>query len=82
MNIVLYVAFFAIIIFALGIKDLDKYEMPMASGIINTMIVGGSVIPLLMGWFTDNIGVRAALLLPLICYLYIVFFALKGSKIR
>lgn len=69
-------------IFALGVKDLDKFEMPMASGIINTLIVGGSVVPLLMGWFTDTISVRAALALPVICYAYIVFFALKGSKLR
>ncbi|HEX2969992.1 MAG TPA: MFS transporter [Bacteroidales bacterium] len=69
-------------IFALGVKDLNKFEMPMASGIINTLIVGGSVIPLLMGWFTDTIDVRAALVIPVISYVYIVFFALKGSKIR
>jgi MFS transporter, FHS family, L-fucose permease len=69
-------------IFALGVKDLDKFEMPMASGIINTMIVGGSVIPLTMGWFIDNVSVRAALLVPLVSYVYIVFYALKGSKIR
>jgi FHS family L-fucose permease-like MFS transporter len=69
-------------IFALGVKDLDNYEMPMASGIINTMIVGGSVIPLVMGYFTDSISVRAALLVPLISYLYITFFSFKGSKIR
>jgi len=69
-------------IFALGVKDLDRFEMPMASGIINTMIVGGAVIPLLMGWFTDSISVRAALVIPVVSYLYIVFFALKGSKIR
>jgi FHS family L-fucose permease-like MFS transporter len=69
-------------IFALGVKDLDNFEMPMASGIINTMIVGGSVIPLLMGYFTDSISVRAALLVPLVSYLYIVFFSFKGSKIR
>jgi len=54
----------------------------MASGIINTMIVGGSVVPLVMGYFTDTLSVRAALLVPLISYIYIVFFALKGSKIR
>ncbi len=69
-------------IFALGVKDLNRSDMPMASGLINTLIVGGSVIPLLMGWFTDTISVRAALAIPVICYLYIVFFALKGSKIR
>jgi FHS family L-fucose permease-like MFS transporter len=69
-------------IFALGVKNLDNFEMPMASGIINTMIVGGSVIPLLMGYFTDSISVRAALLVPLVSYLYIVFFAFKGSKTK
>jgi MFS transporter, FHS family, L-fucose permease len=69
-------------IFALGVKDLDRFEMPMASGVINTLIVGGAVVPLLMGWFTDTISVRAALVLPVICYAYIVFFALKGSKLR
>lgn len=69
-------------IFSLGVKDLEKSEMPTASGIINTLIVGGSVIPLLMGWLTDTISVRAALFLPMISYIYIVFFALKGSKIR
>lgn len=69
-------------IFALGVKDLDQFEMPMASGIINTMIVGGAVLPMLMGWLTDSISVRAALLVPVISYLYIVFFALKGSKTR
>ncbi|MDR1555973.1 MAG: MFS transporter [Tannerellaceae bacterium] len=71
-------------IFSLGVKDLDANEMPMASGIINTLIVGGTVVPLTMGWFTDHIGigVRIALLLPAICFAYIAFFALKGSKIR
>jgi FHS family L-fucose permease-like MFS transporter len=69
-------------IFALGVKDLDRFEMPMASGIINTMIVGGSVVPLLMGYLTDSVSVRAALIVPVICYVYIVFFALKGSKVK
>jgi FHS family L-fucose permease-like MFS transporter len=69
-------------IFALGVQKLDSHEMPMASGIINTMIVGGSVIPLVMGWFTDNVSVRVALLVPLVSYVYIVFFALKGSKTK
>jgi MFS transporter, FHS family, L-fucose permease len=69
-------------IFSLGVNDLDPSEMPVASGIINTLIVGGAVVPVLMGAFTDQIGARAALLIPIACYAYIVFFALKGSKIR
>lgn len=69
-------------IFSLGVKDLDPAEMPIASGIINTMIVGGSVVPVLMGAITDSISLKAALIAPAICYCYITFFALKGSKIR
>ena len=69
-------------IFSLGVNDLDPSEMPLASGIINTLIVGGAVIPLLMGALTDAFSARGALLIPIICYAYIVFFALKGSKYR
>jgi len=69
-------------IFALGVEGLDKGELSMASGLINTMIVGGAVIPVLMGLIADGLGVRFAFILPIICYLYIVFFALAGSKRR
>ena len=67
-------------IFTLGVDGLDKGELSMASGIINTLIVGGAVIPVLMGVVADGLGVRFAFILPIICYLYIVFFALVGSK--
>ncbi len=69
-------------IFALGVDGLDKGELSMASGLINTMIVGGAVIPVLMGLIADGMGVRFAFILPILCYLYIVFFALVGSKRR
>jgi FHS family L-fucose permease-like MFS transporter len=67
-------------IFALGVDGLDKGELSMASGLINTLIVGGAVIPVLMGVVADGLGVRFAFILPILCYLYIVFFALVGSK--
>jgi len=67
-------------IFALGVDGLDKGELSMASGLINTLIVGGAVIPVLMGLIADGLGVRFAFILPIICYLYIVFYALVGSK--
>jgi FHS family L-fucose permease-like MFS transporter len=69
-------------IFSLGVCDLDRSEMPIASGIINTLIVGGSVVPVLMGAITDSVNLKAALVVPAICFAYITFFALKGSKIR
>lgn len=67
-------------IFTLGVDGLDKGELSMASGLINSLIVGGAVVPVLMGLVADSAGVRYAFILPIICYLYIVFFALVGSK--
>jgi FHS family L-fucose permease-like MFS transporter len=46
------------------------------------MIVGGAVVPVLMGILTDSASLKIALLAPIICYAYIAFFGLKGSKIR
>jgi FHS family L-fucose permease-like MFS transporter len=48
--------------------------------VINTLIVGGAVVPLLMGVVADNWSVRFAFILPVICYSYIIFYALVGSK--
>lgn len=67
-------------IFALGVDGLDKGELSMASGLINSLIVGGAVVPVLMGLIADGIGVRFVFILPIICYMYIVFYAFVGSK--
>jgi MFS transporter, FHS family, L-fucose permease len=71
-------------IFGLAVRDLDSGEMSTASGIINTLIVGGAIIPVLMGTIADHpaLGYSWAFIVPAVCYLYIVFFAVKGSKIR
>ncbi|VAW22730.1 Predicted mannose transporter, GGP family [hydrothermal vent metagenome] len=69
-------------IFTLAVKDLDQGELSTASGIINTLIFGGAIIPLIMGKVADSAGYTWAFLVPAICYLYIFFFAVKGSRIR
>ncbi len=69
-------------IFALGVEGLDKGELSTASGIINTLIVGGAIIPVLMGAIADGFGVKFAFILPIICYAYIAFYALAGHKMR
>jgi FHS family L-fucose permease-like MFS transporter len=43
-------------------------------------IVGGAIIPLLQGVLADRIGIHHAFILPVICYLYIIFYAFKGSR--
>jgi MFS transporter, FHS family, L-fucose permease len=65
-------------IFTLGIEGLGPLTGE-ASGMLNTAIVGGAVIPWIQGLLADRIGIHHAFILPAICYLYIVFFALKGK---
>lgn len=69
-------------IFALAVKDLKGGELASASGIINALILGGAVIPPLMGSIADNYGYTYAYVVPALCYLYIFFYAAKGSLIR
>jgi len=69
-------------IFTLAVKDLDSGELSTASGIINTLIFGGAIIPPIMGSVADNFGYTWAFIVPAICYLYIFYYAVSGSQIR
>ncbi|MDG5800151.1 MFS transporter [Marinilabiliaceae bacterium ANBcel2] len=69
-------------IFSLAVTDLDGEEMAAASGVINSLIIGGAIIPPLMGFIAESVGYTWAFLIPAICYLYIFFYAVKGHKIR
>lgn len=64
-------------IFSLGIAGLKQYTS-QGSGILCLAIVGGAILPLLQGMLADQIGVQLAFILPLVCYLYIAFYGLKG----
>ena len=68
-------------IFALGIERLGPMTSK-ASSLLIMAIVGGAVIPQLQGVLADHIGLQHAFVLPLLCYLYIVFYGVSGSKIR
>jgi MFS transporter, FHS family, L-fucose permease len=69
-------------IFTLAVRGLDRSEVSLASGIISTLVVGGAVVPLFMGIVSDAYGIQYSFIIPVLCYLYILFYALKGSKIR
>ncbi|HEY4930080.1 MAG TPA: sugar MFS transporter [Terriglobales bacterium] len=64
-------------IFTLGIEGLGPLTGE-GSGMLNTAIVGGAIIPLVQGFIADRVGIHHAFFLPAVCYLYIVFFAIKG----
>jgi FHS family L-fucose permease-like MFS transporter len=83
-------------IFTLGISELGPLTGD-GSGILNMAIVGGAIVPWLVGKLGDWInhsyyptmsqgetswgqGIHYALIVATICYLYILFFAVSGSK--
>jgi glucose/galactose transporter WARNING len=66
-------------IFSLATKKLGKFTNS-ASGFLCTAIVGGALIPVLQGKIADDYGMMISYVAPAVCYVYIVFFALKGYK--
>src|SRR5438128_9475976 len=64
-------------IFTLGVADLGLLTR-YGSGLLNMAIVGGAIIPVIQGAMADRIGIHQ-FFLPALCYLYILFYALKGS---
>lgn len=68
-------------IFALGIERLGPLTEKAASLLIMA-IVGGAIVPLATGWLADQFGLQRSFWLPLLCYGYIVFYGLRGSRIR
>ena len=66
-------------IFSLGVAELGPLT-GTGSGILNMAIVGGAILPVLQGVIADCVGLHHAFLLPVICYLFILFYGLSGSK--
>jgi MFS transporter, FHS family, L-fucose permease len=68
-------------IFALATRGFGNKEGKMASSLVIMAIVGGAILPPLTGFLFKS-GVVAALLVPLVCFAYILFYAMKGYKIE
>jgi len=66
-------------IFSLGVAELGPLT-GNASGVMNMAIVGGAILPVIQGTIADQVGLHHAFILPVICYLYILYYALIGSK--
>jgi MFS transporter, FHS family, L-fucose permease len=66
-------------IFTLGIAKLGPLTGD-GSGILVMAIVGGAILPVIQGSLADHLGIHHAFILPVLCYLYIAYYALRGSK--
>ena len=52
-----------------------------ASSLLVMAIVGGAIIPLVQGALADTIGIQHAFVVPLVCYVYIIWYGLRGSQL-
>jgi MFS transporter, FHS family, L-fucose permease len=58
------------IIFSLALNSVDKHHGSF-SGILCTGIIGGAIVPLVIGWLGDRIGLRAGMLVLYLTLAYI-----------
>jgi FHS family L-fucose permease-like MFS transporter len=67
-------------IFTLGIERFGALTGAVSSLLV-LAIVGGAVVPWVQGLLADRIGVQHAFVLPLLCYGYIVYYGMRGSRV-
>lgn len=68
-------------IWPLAMVDLGKFTKA-GSSLMVIAIVGGALIPTLYGFLKDSIGAQQAYWLCVPCFLYILYYAIHGHKIR
>src|SRR5215469_15111625 len=66
-------------IFALSIKNLGRFTK-RGSSLLVMSIIGGAICPAIMGRISDLSNIQRAFFVPLLCYAYVLFFALAGYK--
>jgi FHS family L-fucose permease-like MFS transporter len=66
-------------IFTLGIAGLGPMTSK-GSGLIMTAVVGGAVVPYLIGALADRTSIQTSFVIPVVCYLYIAYYGMWGSK--
>src|SRR2546427_3863308 len=66
-------------IFALSVKNLGVYTK-LGSALLVMSIIGGAIVPAAMGYISDASSIQKAFVVPLICYSYVIYFALRGYK--
>ena len=67
-------------IFALGISHLGS-DTKSGSSLIIMSIVGGAVLPPILGFISDNTqNIQYGYVVPLVCFAVVLFFGLKGYR--
>jgi FHS family L-fucose permease-like MFS transporter len=66
-------------IFALSIKNLGS-ATKRGSSLLVMAIIGGAFFPAIMGRISDASSIQRAFVVPLLCYVFILYFGLSGYK--
>jgi FHS family L-fucose permease-like MFS transporter len=64
-------------IFGLSLKHLGPHTK-LGSSLLVMSIIGGAVFPAIMGYISDMSSIRYAFWVPLVCHLYVLYFAAAG----
>jgi len=67
-------------IFALGVKDLGRHTK-LGSSFIIMAIVGGAVLPPVMGIISEQGGIQASFWLPVVSFLFVAYYGFRGYRI-
>ena len=68
-------------IFTLSMKKLGGHTK-LGSSLIIMAIVGGAIIPPLMGVVADHFTIQLAFFIPLFCFLVVVYFGMQGHIVK
>lgn len=68
-------------IFSLTIKDLGP-QTKLGSSLVIMGIVGGAILPPIMGRISDASNIQVAYIVPGVCFVAILWFALKNLKVK
>jgi MFS transporter, FHS family, L-fucose permease len=68
-------------IFALAVAELGP-RTGEGSGVLCMAIVGGAIVPVVMGYCADQIGLSLSFLVPVVCYAFIVHYGLRGHRVQ
>ncbi len=67
-------------IFSLSLRGIKK-GTGKASGILCMAIFGGAIVPLIQGSLADYTNLKSSFIVPIFCYLYILWFSKYSQKL-
>ncbi|PTX18076.1 FHS family L-fucose permease-like MFS transporter [Pontibacter mucosus] len=68
-------------IFSLSIQGLGA-KTKQASSLLIMSIVGGAILPVVMGGVSDSYNIRVAYLVPAVCFLFVLYFAYRNMAVK